>query len=211
MLQAEAAKHMGCSVSAIRKWRQEGSVASRKITTPAGLERVEVRLDYVLRRAGPRDRAGSDPSMGTDVRLSVPGAVLVPMNDFQTLLERVAMAEQLAGGLETRLRAIDAEASRMRDQFVELRRQIERERRHEEPPAPPVRPATPPPASAANPPSPPPPTPPPTPPPALTPPPVPAPPQVRSEPVPSRSPDKHERQYEPESPSSVRRPLPEAR
>jgi uncharacterized coiled-coil protein SlyX len=216
VLQAEAAKHVGCSVSAIRKWRREGSVASRKITTPAGLERVEVRLDDVLRRAGPRDRAVSEASMGTDVRLSVPGTVLVPIGDFQTLLERVAMAEQLAGGLEARLRAIDAEASRMREQFVELRRQIEQERRHGERPAPPPRPPTPPPAPAASPPPTPPPAP-PTPPPATPPPapparsPAPARSQAMSEPAPGPSPDSQERHDPPESPPPVRRPLPEAR
>lgn len=156
VLQADAAKRAGCSVSAIRKWRREGSVASRKITTPAGLERVEVRLDDVLRRAGPRDRPAPEPAGATDVRLSVPGTVLVPINDFHTLVERVALAEQLAGGLEARLRAIDAEASRMREQFVELRRQIERERRREANPRP--SPAAPP-FSRPAPPSPPPPRP----------------------------------------------------
>ena len=128
VLQADAAKLAGCSVSAIRKWRREGSVASRKITTPAGLERVEVPLDDVLRRAGPREMRLPDPRGAGGLASTVAGTVLVPVDDFQALLERVAVAEQLAGGLEARLRAIDAEACRMREQFVALRRQMEQER-----------------------------------------------------------------------------------
>ena len=128
VLQADAAKLAGCSVSAIRKWRREGSVASRKITTPAGLERVEVPLDDVLRRAGPREMPSPHARGAWGPASTVAGTVLVPVNDFQALLERVAAAEQLAGGLEARLRAIDAEACRMREQFGALRREIERER-----------------------------------------------------------------------------------
>ena len=130
LLQADAARAAGCSVSAIRKWRREGSVASRKITTPAGLERVEVRLDDVLRRAGPR-AVMPPPGAAGEPGPTVANTVLVPVDDFQALLERVAVAERLAGGLEARLRAIDAEADRMREQFVALRRQIEQERARE--------------------------------------------------------------------------------
>ncbi|MGI9022242.1 MAG: hypothetical protein ACR2HV_03200, partial [Acidimicrobiales bacterium] len=43
VLQADAAKLAGCSVSAIRKWRREGVVDDRRTTTLGGLERVEVR------------------------------------------------------------------------------------------------------------------------------------------------------------------------
>jgi hypothetical protein len=199
VLQADAAKQAGCSVSAIRKWRREGSVASRKVTTPAGLERVEVRLEDVLRRAGPRDRTAPEPVSGTDVRLAVPGTVLVPISDFQALVERVALAEQLAGGLEARLRAIDAEASRMRDQFVELRRQIEEERRREERLRPP--------AVVAEPPSPPPPPDPPPPAPPLTPPPAPA--RASAPPATEQAPDSHE--PAPDRSAPAHRPLREAR
>jgi hypothetical protein len=200
VLQADAAKQAGCSVSAIRKWRREGSVASRKVTTPAGLERVEVRLEDVLRRAGPRDRTSPDPVPGTDLRLAVPGTVLVPISDFQALVERVALAEQLAGGLETRLRAIDAEASRMREQFVELRRQIEHERRREERLRPPAAVAEPPPAPRSSPP-----------PPALPAPPPPAPPAPAvSAPVTGPSPDRPEASPDAPPPATTR-PLREAR
>lgn len=188
VLQADAAKQAGCSVSAIRKWRREGSVGSRKVTTPAGLERVEVRLDDVLRRAGTRDRTSPETGGFTDARLSVPGTVLVPVNDFQALLERVALAEQLAGGLEARLRAIDVEAARMREQFVELRRQIEQERQEQRRSDPEPRPVPPP---AAAPPVPPPVPQPPAPPRAAAPPPVAAPPRppARTDHAPEPSPD----------------------
>lgn len=128
VLQADAARRAGCSVSAIRKWRREGSVASRKVTTPAGLERVEVRLEDVLGRAGPREMTSPDARGAEGLASSVAGAVLVPVNDVQALLERVAVADQLARVLEARLRAIDAEVGRMREQFLSLRRQIEQER-----------------------------------------------------------------------------------
>jgi hypothetical protein len=213
--QADAAKQAGCSVSAIRKWRREGSVVSRKITTPAGLERVEVRLDDVLRRAGTRARTGSEPAGLGDARLPVPGTVLVPVNDFQALLDRVALAEQLAGGLEARLRAIDAEATRMREQFVELRRQIERERRREVrqgSPAPPPAPAAPPPAPPAPPPAPaaaPAPPPPPPPPPVVPPA---APPRVEPPPPPVPAPASNPAPDRPvPGTGALRRPLREAR
>ena len=48
--QAEAAARTGFSLSAVRKWRRLGLVAERKITSPTGMERVEVRLEDVLAR-----------------------------------------------------------------------------------------------------------------------------------------------------------------
>lgn len=129
VLQAEAAKQAGCSVSAIRKWRREGSVASRKILTAADLERVEVRLADVLRRAGPRPPPGPASTGEGDARSAVPGTVLVPIGDLEALLDRVAVADRLAKGLESRLRAIDAEAGRLREQFAAFRGQVEAERR----------------------------------------------------------------------------------
>lgn len=155
LLQAEAAALAGCSVSAIRKWRREGSVASRRTTTSGGLERVEVRLADVVARSGSRgvhagvtQPAGTQPAgtvhlgaIGTAGPLPgapppgtpVPGTVVVTLADLHTLLQGVG-GFQGAGGAErprpeseARYRSLESEVSHLRGQVADLRRAVDRQ------------------------------------------------------------------------------------
>jgi hypothetical protein len=121
LLQAEAANLAGCSVSAIRKWRREGSVSSRKITTPGGLERVEVRLGDVLTRAGTRAVVPSAPPAGAQVpQPPVAGTVVVSLADLQTMFERLGVPERRADDVSAQYRSLESEVSFMRGQMARL-------------------------------------------------------------------------------------------
>jgi hypothetical protein len=128
LLQAEAAELAGCSVSAIRKWRREGSVAFRRTTTPGGMERVEVRLGDVLTRAGTRPvvsvaTTGGATAPGQDQpvpQTPAAGTVLVSLADLQTLFGRMAAPEQRSDDLQANFRSLKSEVSFMRGQVARL-------------------------------------------------------------------------------------------
>jgi hypothetical protein len=129
LLQAEAAELAGCSVSAIRKWRREGSVAFRRTTTPGGLDRVEVRLGDVLTRAGTRPvvavaAAGGVPAPGQEQppppQGPAAGTVLVSLADLQTLFGRMAAPERRPDELQAHFRTLESEVSFMRGQMARL-------------------------------------------------------------------------------------------
>ena len=128
LLQAEAAELAGCSVSAIRKWRREGSVAFRRTTTPGGLERVEVRLGDVLARAGTRPAvvvatAGGVPALQQEPPPPQPpaaGTAVVSLADLQTMFGRLAAPERRPEDLQAHFRTLESEVSYMRGQVARL-------------------------------------------------------------------------------------------
>ena len=122
LLQAEAAELAGCSVSAIRKWRREGSVNFRRTTTPGGLERVEVRLADVLTRAG--TRAAVPLALAGAVQVPSPaqppvaGTVVVSLADLQTMFGQRAAPERRPDDLQAHYRSLESEVSFMRGQVA---------------------------------------------------------------------------------------------
>jgi hypothetical protein len=133
LLQAEAAQLAGCSVSAIRKWRREGSVAFRRTTTPGGLERVEVRLGDVLTRAGTRPAIAITTPGGVQVsppdqlppQAQVelhppPGTAVVSLSDLETVFGRLAAPERRPDDLQAQFRSLESEVSFMRGQMARL-------------------------------------------------------------------------------------------
>jgi hypothetical protein len=128
LLQAEAAELAGCSVSAIRKWRREGSVNFRRTTTPGGLERVEVRLGDVLTRAGTRAVVPLAPSGAAPVPQQAPpplqppvaGTVVVSLADLQTMFGRIASPGGRPDDLKARYRSLESEVSFMRGELARL-------------------------------------------------------------------------------------------
>jgi hypothetical protein len=124
-LQADAAKVAGCSVSAIRKWRREGSVASRKVVTRGGLERVEVRLGDVLARSGARTDPLPPRPVVTEPLATPPGAAVVSLADLQAIFEQVGGADRRTADVVARYRSLESEVSFIRTQLAEVRRSVE--------------------------------------------------------------------------------------
>lgn len=131
--QADAAARTGFSVSALRKWRRMGVVADRKVSSPGGIERVEVRLEDVLARAAlhPERQAADDATVpaetaaGGNSALPV-GQVVVTIPDLEWLFERMVDAEQRARQAEAKVESLQRQARFMHGQLSELRRQLER-------------------------------------------------------------------------------------
>lgn len=140
MLQADAAEAAGCSVSAIRKWRREGVVGSRRSATAGGLERVEVRLADVEARAGERRRSLRAPQPRDGAPVVPPGMVMIPMPDLEALFQQVRDAGQRANDAERRLRESGGENRLLREQVIQtkallgkVRDDLEEERRRARP------------------------------------------------------------------------------
>lgn len=123
VLQNEAAVQSGFSVSAVRKWRRLGLVADRKVATPNGFERVEVRLEDVLARAAlqPNRRPAEETGSVDEGPI---GSVTVSLRDLETLFERMVKAETRADRAETELQSARAQATYALGQVAELRRQL---------------------------------------------------------------------------------------
>ena len=124
VLQGDAASRTGFSVSAIRKWRRMGFVADRKITTPRGAERIEVKLDDVLARA-----ALQTDRRHTEAPVSVPqtgaGTVAIRIEDLEALFERMVAAEHRAASEEAIAQSLRAQLRFVFGQVAELRHQLE--------------------------------------------------------------------------------------
>ena len=136
VLQADAAARAGCSLSAIRKWRRSGAVASRTATNAAGQERVEVRLEDVIARVGPPVGPAARGSTAADEGMPPPGTVIVAIADLEALFERIADAERRVDAAETRLEAAEDEARFVFGRLAELRQQLESERARRAAPSP---------------------------------------------------------------------------
>jgi hypothetical protein len=121
-LQADAAKVAGCSVSAIRKWRREGSVAARKVVTRGGLERVEVRLGDVLARSGSRALSLPPGQVVSAPPAAQPGAAVVSLADLQAMFEQVGGADRRTADVMASYRSLESEVSHMRTQLAQVRR-----------------------------------------------------------------------------------------
>ncbi len=133
VMQSDAAARTGFSVSAIRKWRRMGLVADRKVTSPSGLERVEVKLEDVLARAAQQpDRRRAE--VGSEEAHTAPGSVVITLEDLETLFERMVTAERRAVEAETVVEALRDQATYTFGQLAELRRQLQESA--PEPPAP---------------------------------------------------------------------------
>lgn len=122
--QGDAAARTGFSVSAIRKWRRLGVVADRKMTGPGGIERVEVRLEDVLARVALQpDRPRPEPPPAAVEARS--GAVLITIEDLESLFERMVSAERRAEKAEAEVESLERRARYTSGQLAELRRQME--------------------------------------------------------------------------------------
>lgn len=117
VLQADAARIAGCSVSAVRKWRREGVVEDRLTTTIGGMERVEVRLADVLDRGMPRPGARR-PVAERALAPSTPGTVVIPLGDLQALFAQVGEAQQRAADATERAAQVDVENRRLTGQLA---------------------------------------------------------------------------------------------
>ena len=124
VLQGEAAARTGFSVSAIRKWRRMGVVADRKITTPTGFERVEVKLEDVLARAAMQPERRRPEPLPTDAH-APSGSVVITIDDLEALFERMVEAERRAENAEADLESLRAQSRFTFGQISELRRQIQ--------------------------------------------------------------------------------------
>lgn len=124
VMQSEAAARTGFSVSAIRKWRRMGLVADRKVTSSTGLERVEVKLEDVLARAAQQPERRR-PDAGAEDGTVPAGSVVIPLDDLETLFERMVTAERRAEEAEAAAEALRAQASFTFGQLAELRRQLQ--------------------------------------------------------------------------------------
>ena len=119
-------------MSAIRKWRRMGVVADRKVSSPGGIERVEVRLEDVLARAALHpERPASDDAPGpadTDavgVAALPVGQVMVTIPDLEWLFDRMVDAERRTRQAEAEAEALRRQARFMYGQLSELRRQLD--------------------------------------------------------------------------------------
>lgn len=121
---------MGCSLSSLRRWRRDGSVADRRRTSAGGLERIEVRVPDVIARARrARREQGSDSSSPERSRpAEEPPASPSPSVDRDSLLERIAEGERRAVDAERRLHKAEMEARVVLNHLTLLAASIERER-----------------------------------------------------------------------------------
>lgn len=126
VLQSDAAARTGFSVSAIRKWRRMGLVAERKVTSPNGLERVEVKLEDAMARAALQPDRRRPETADSDVDATAsPGSVIMAVIDLQAIFERMVEAERRADVAEAELRSLQARARFTFGQLAELRRQLQ--------------------------------------------------------------------------------------
>jgi hypothetical protein len=123
VLQGTAAAQTGFSISAIRKWRRMGLVADRKLMTPSGAERVEVRLEDVLARAAMHPEREQVPLGAPTEPRAEAGTVVIRISDLEALFERMMDAERRATQAENDLEPLRAQNRFISGQLSELRRQ----------------------------------------------------------------------------------------
>lgn len=122
LLQGDAAARTGFSVSAIRKWRRMGLVADRRVTSPGGAERIEVKLTDVLARAAlQRDRRHTEAPAAPETDA---GTVAIRIEDLEALFERMLGAERRAANAENEAESLRGERQFIFGQVAELRRQL---------------------------------------------------------------------------------------
>jgi len=123
VLQADAADTAGCSVSAIRKWRREGTISDRRTMTSGGLERVEVRLQDVLNRCG-REPHRADTRRAPVASIAEAGTLSIPLADLQALILNLAAAERGAHEATDRLTVMEIETLRLTDALTRAEAQV---------------------------------------------------------------------------------------